>query len=190
MGPGPREEGGFQAMTEGFLRLLTAVGRRAPAPMLGLAIACTLVLFLPGDTAGKLGIADFRTEYKGFLGWGFIFSWSCVLGALIWRGKDYVGDKIAERRMQKARERSLHELTAEEKGYLAEFLGGRNTIYCVPSDGVAGGLVAKGVIYSPTHVYAVLQGVPFNIQPWARQYLEKHPEVLNGAKQRGDCAAP
>jgi hypothetical protein len=185
----PTEGGAFQAMTENFGRLLTAVAKRAPAPMLGVAIACTLVIFLPGDAAGKLGIEDFRTEYKGFLGWGFIFGWSYLLAALIWRGKEYVSDKIAEHRMQRARERSLHELTAEEKGYLAEFLAGRNTIYCEPSDGVAGGLVAKGVMYGPTHVYEILEGVPLNIQPWARRYLEEHPELLNGARKRGSRAA-
>lgn len=171
-------------MTEQVGKLFGSVAKWAPAPTLGIAIACTLVIFLPSDMAQRLGVAEFRTERRGFLGWSCLLAWSYLLAALIWHGKDYARDKIDEHQLRKLRQRSLHELTAEEKGYLSEFMRGCNTIHCEPEDGIAGGLVGKNIIYSPAPVFDILEGVPYNIQPWAKRYLQIHPELRKGAKKR------
>lgn len=51
------------------------------------------------------------------------------------------------------------------------------------TDGVAGGLAAKGIIYRSSNVINLIDGVPHNLQPWARLFLSTHPEVLDDAAQ-------
>ena len=171
-------------MIENIGKLFSTAAKWAPKPTLGVAIACSLVIFLPETVAARLGIAEFRMEYTGFLGWSFLLAWSYLLAALVWHAKDHIRARLEAKRMQRVRKGSLYELTPEEKGYLAEFMSGRNTILCDVSDGVAGGLLAKGIIYRSSNVFDPIDGVPYNIQPWAKRYLSKHPRLLEGHIER------
>jgi hypothetical protein len=76
----------------------------------------------------------------------------------------------------------LHKLTPEEKGYLIPFIEGQmNSINVGMDDGVMAGLRAKGITYLAANMGSVLDGFAFNLQPWAREYLEKNPNLLEGA---------
>lgn len=82
----------------------------------------------------------------------------------------------------KVRHQSLHELTPDEKSYLAAYvLDDVNTQYMQIDDGIAGGLNAKGIIYRASNVGDMLRGWAYNIQPWAKDYLREHPHLLDGA---------
>jgi len=79
----------------------------------------------------------------------------------------------------------LHNLSAEEKGYLSGFVvKGKNTIYAAPFDGVAGGLLEKSIIYRASSVSNILEGEAYNLQPWAQEYIKKYPDLLKGAVGR------
>jgi hypothetical protein len=89
---------------------------------------------------------------------------------------------LNDRKTKKRRVKTLEGLTGEEKGYLAPFIyGGKNTIYVGLDDGVMGGLVSKKICYHAAQEFDVLEGMAFNLQPWAREHLEKRPELLEGA---------
>ncbi len=45
-------------------------------------------------------------------------------------------------------------------------------------DGLAGGLEAKGILFRSSNFGDPLYGFSHNLQPWARDYLKKHPELL------------
>ena len=76
-------------------------------------------------------------------------------------------------------------MTPDEKAYLVPFvLQQENTQYFLIEDGIAGGLIAKGVLYRSSNVGSLVSGWAHNIQPWAREYLTEHAELLEGARAK------
>jgi hypothetical protein len=47
--------------------------------------------------------------------------------------------------------------------------------------GIAGGLVAKRILFRSSNIFNMIQGPPHNIQPWAKARLIEKPELLEGA---------
>ena len=79
----------------------------------------------------------------------------------------------------------LDNLTPDEKTYLAPYVLEEVTSQVFElEDGIAGGLVAKNIIYRSSNLGNVLEGFPYNMQPWARDYLHQHLELLQGAAAR------
>ena len=149
--------------------------------LLALSIVLGLLVFLPDGIADALAVKDFRATYRTFLGPALLLTVSFVLTKLIMAAR---GLGQARRKMRR-RVEELRELTAEEKGYLAQFIiEGLNTIHVPFGDGVAGGLEAKGVIYRSSSMVDVLEGLAYNLQPWARRQLSEDPGLLNGARGR------
>jgi len=153
--------------------------RKAPTwLLLALSIVLALLLFLPSEIAETLAVMDFRNSYRKFLGPALLLLFSFLITKALLSINDYRRMKVNQSR----RLSQLHSLTAEEKGYLAQFiLHGRNSIHVAMGDGVAGGLEAKGIIYRSSNAFSILEGPPFNLQPWARDYLSEHPDLLEGA---------
>lgn len=141
-----------------------------------ITIGLGLILYLPDTLAGELSIKAFRNDYRKYLGPLFLFL-VLVLSYKIVHG--FVR-KIKDRRL---RLEHLNNLTSEEKGYLEAFvIEGKNTIHVAVDDGIAGGLLEKRIIYRPNvESYNILLGIPYNLKPWAKKYLEKHKELLKGA---------
>jgi hypothetical protein len=149
--------------------------------LIAVAIALGLVLFLPDHLAATLAVDGFRQSFRIFLGPAFIVICSfllariCALALVPFR----------QRQNLKALEARLKVLTAEEKGYLVPFiLGGQNTIHVSHTDGTAGGLRAKEILYLGSNMFSLVEGMPLNMQPWARRYLEANPQLLEGAAGR------
>lgn len=153
-------------------------------------VASAFGLFAPLDVLEFLGIAFWREDGKPYLGSVFVVSSAIVgshFGALIvqWivAKYQYVLGTIRMRGRLKC-------LSAEEKKVLAGYLKGKTRTQLFHMDnGVVRGLVESKILYA-----AVLQGeiynFPFNMQPWAWRYLNKHPElvgvVVKAIKERGD----
>lgn len=155
---------------------------RIPLPVLiFLFVFVTVTLFSSDQHATLLGLADFRTEYRKFIG----PTWLVLMAFICGRVWAEIALILARRKSKKMRIESLSRLTAEEKGCLSEFIfEGKNTIYAYHGDGVANGLIAKRILYRAANAFTVTQGMPCNLQEWARKHLETHPELLDGADGR------
>lgn len=146
--------------------------------LLALSIVLGLLVFLPDRIADALAIKDLRSAYRTFLGPSLLLTVSFLLTKLVLG----LSGRRKERKGVRDRVDLLRQLTASEKGYLAQFtVLGVNTIYVALGDGVAGGLAAKNIIYQSSSVFNVLEGMPFNLQPWAYEELRQNPELLRGA---------
>lgn len=168
-------------MIDGIFRGLDQLRRIPTGFLLAISIVLGLVLFLPDKIADTLAVKEFRNAYRSFLGPGFLLSAAFTITKIIMGIGRYFGGL----RGLRLRKRQLHDLTPEEKGYLYEFIINRkNTIYVAPSDGTAGGLLAKSIIYQASTTINILEGIPFNLQPWARKYLTEHRCLLKGAVGR------
>lgn len=140
-----------------------------------LNVVLAILLFSPEKLSKILAIDEVVKSYRNYLGPSFILSFSFLITKIL------VG-KINKRILLKKRDEFLNVLTSEEKGYLAVFIHeGKNTICCALGDGIAGGLLSKGVTYKASNIVNVLDGDSFNLQPWARKYLNKNPHLLEGA---------
>lgn len=136
-----------------------------------------LILFLPEHYAKILAIDTFRSQYRVFIGPAFLL----VLAFSAARLFTYFASAYADRRLLKERREPLHTLTPEEKGYLVPYVHSQqNSVYVGMDDGVMAGLRKKGVTYLAANMGDLLNGFAFNLQPWAREYLQSNPQLLDG----------
>lgn len=82
----------------------------------------------------------------------------------------------------------LKNLTPPEKSVLAQYMQEETeTQYLSSVDGVVSGLVSKSLLYRSSNIGQHSWGGPifaYNLQPWARHYILKNPEVLAKPKQQ------
>lgn len=148
-----------------------------PAFLVAVLVTLGLVLFVPDMYAQTLAVETFRRQYRIFLGPAFLLVFAFVIARMYM----YLVDLHAERRALKERRKTLHNLTPEEKAYLVKFIHEQvNSVYVGMDDGVMAGLRRKGVTYLATEVGSLVEGFAFNLQPWARAYLQDNPHLLDG----------
>jgi len=152
--------------------------RKIPgAFFIAIVLVLGLCLFVSEGIARTLAIDEFRDKYRVFLGPTFLLAVS-FSGARLFT---FFIQSRSRNHNRKARQKALHELTPEERGYLVPYvLDQQNTIYVGLDDGVMGGLVVKKITYRASNMGDVLKGFAFNLQPWARAYLEDNCELLDG----------
>ncbi len=167
-------------MTDILKLMNSLLGRLAYLPvsfLVSIAMVLGLILFSSAEIANTLSVDEFRMKYRAYLGPAFLvtvfllFSRLCSIGARKYRGW----------RNLKRTQKLLHQLTPEEKGYLVPYiLGQTNTIHARLDDGIIGGLLMKRVVFRVGDVGYLNGENPFNLQPWARNYLEQNPHLLDG----------
>lgn len=152
--------------------------RKVPVPFLIAIISVLmLMLFIPESLAKIVAVNDFRDQFRVFLGPALLLAISFLIARI------YMALTVGvnKKKQMRQKQRVLHKLTAEEKGYLILYLRGQNSIYVGLEDGIMGGLSAKNIVYRSGNMGSVLDGFAFNLNPWAREYLEEHPDLLDGA---------
>lgn len=152
--------------------------RKIPAAFLVAIVSVLgLILFLPDETAKTLAVDEFRENYRVFIGPAFLLTVSFLIARLFMLLKQ----GHVERQNLKAKQKILHQLTPAEKGYLIRYVEGQqNTINVGMDDGIMSGLAAKRITYRASNMGDLLNGFAFNLQPWAREYLEVNPHLLDG----------
>lgn len=161
--------------------LLNAINRIPTLLLVALGASAAFILFIPESLAATLALDEFRRTHRIYLGPGLV-----VVGAwLVTRLLAMAAAPLKQRRNLRQLQNSLATLTAEEKGYIAEFVEtGRATVLVPMEDGIMGSLMSRRIVYRSSNVFDVVEGVPYSLQPWARQYLEANPHVLDGAEGR------
>lgn len=152
--------------------------RKIPAEFLvALLTVVALILFLPEKQAEVLAIDDFRENFYTYLGPGFLL----ILSFCVARGISYGRDKWKMKQRREIRQAYLHNLTPEGKGFLLPYIRDQATsVYVGPEDGTMASLRSKEITYMAFSIEDSLTGFAFNLQPWAREYLEQNPHLLDG----------
>ncbi len=177
-------------MLESIASALSAIKQTTPALLLGIAVASLALLFLPANVTDVLGVAGLLKAYRPQIGIALIASLALLTAQGLVSASSWIKSLVVESKKKKAREKNqklrqeaLHKLTPDEKGYLYAYIADeQNTQYFGVDDGVAGGLQAKSIIYRATNIGDMRTGFPFNIHPWAREYLTANPHLLEGAR--------
>jgi hypothetical protein len=156
-------------------------------------IAALALLFLPPQLRVTLGLQAFEA-YRGWVTLAAAFSGAALLVESINHGLRYLKTKSRKKAIRKQGEEYLRTLSAEEKGIMVLYCDSpSDTQYLHSTDGNVGSLLGKGLIYSGSRVGHLTSRGPrgaFNIQPWAREYINSHPEILDGAQQPAPPPSP
>jgi hypothetical protein len=143
------------------------------------SVVLSLLGFVPEELLETFGLRDFRTEYRMVIGLLWFFSLS---GLVATGGTSLFGwtkAEITSRRRMKLQQKRLHQLTPAERAILGKyFTENTRTQNLSLRDGVARGLVAERILFCPHNSIGNESSMSHNIQPWAWDYLKKHPELL------------
>jgi hypothetical protein len=156
-----------------------------------LALVGAVVLLLPDDWLGVLGLRTMREAGRSEFGLALVVG-VAVLVAVQFFDKESVTQRALRRwrdsRARAAKRRvqldSLHKLTPDERAYLTPYIAKNKTMQTFDtSDGIAGALLVRGIIYSGAPMFSHFTGPEYALSSWARDYLAEHPELLNGASK-------
>lgn len=146
---------------------------------IGLGIVAAIVLFSPDSFVDKLGLLKYRDEGKLYLGAVLLV---CIAIAIA-NGIGAAVEKYGDFRFLASGKKRLHRLTIEEKQILGAYIARQTrSIHLDLSSGIVNGLVAESIIYRSSNLSnprAGLTAFAYNIQPWAWDYLNEHPELLD-----------
>ena len=147
-----------------------------PRYVLMAAVFSGAILFLPEKILSGIGVLTLQKDYRAWFGLGFLLSLCILVVHLAAHTKDFIRSRVQLRAMR----RCLHGLTEEEKDVLRYYIGGKTiTQKLHPMNGVVAQLEAREVIGRSTSMGSIIEGWAYNIQPWAWDYLNKHPHLLD-----------
>ena len=146
------------------------------------AIVSGILLFSPSEFISRVGLDEMLKSYHSHFGIAFLISIAVIaVECLFWIAKR-IKARIREGEVKRNLQGMLAELTPSEKEYLAPYIFNQvNTQFFGVSDGIAQGLQAKGVLYRSSNIGNIFDGFPYNLQPWARQFLYENPELIADA---------
>lgn len=151
----------------------------SPKYLVAIAIATGIVLFSPTDLIVRFGLTEIRDTYKPFIGLGFVSSLSLVTASATFAAIKWVRTRIKWKSNLSKSQRYLHNLTNEEADILRAYLGTQTKTLQLPiGSGVVQGLVNNHIIYRAANVGNLIDGIAFNIQPWAWEYLTVNLHLL------------
>lgn len=152
-------------------------------PLLGLLLFTGFFIFLPSEALEKLGLMNLKNTYSTLFGLGFVFSMTFLIAAMLnafW--KVFLGHWLKEKASVYFYKKEAHDLTNEEKEILNIFIKGkiRSTNLSI-KNGVVLGLEKRMFIIRVGQLGtdAITWSFPFSIQPWAWEYLNKYPQLLD-----------
>ena len=155
-------------------------------PLGGVVVASGIVLFAPNALLLVFGLDSVVADIRPYLGGAFILSFSlllCMFGKGVWDSvlRGYIRDTLAVRMHL----RELRGLTEDEKQRLRPYIEQQTRSHVFSMHGgVAMGLQQRGIIIriSSIGLPGSSFAFPFQIQPWAWEYLNEHPDLLAPAR--------
>ncbi|MBI5853016.1 MAG: superinfection exclusion B family protein [Planctomycetes bacterium] len=165
-------------VSAGLAKLFDAL-KLSTVPATAGAVLTGTLLFGPTWLIDALGMTETLKGIRPWVGLGFLL---CA-AVLLTRASVAAGGWVRKRWTWWANERNLRKrlnrLAPDEKETLSRFLLERRKCLKFPmDDGVSQGLAASTILFRSSTVGDMLTGFDFSIQPWAWQYLNKHPELV------------
>ena len=145
-----------------------------------IAICTSLLLYLPQKAIEKIGLSTFINSYKAWIGVIWIGSLSLLLSVCFIKLYNSLRRRYQLKKIEKLRIQRLQKLTVEEREVLSQYISSQTRTQAFKySDGVIRELEAFKIISRSSEIAHRFDIFPFNIQPWAWDYLNEHPELLD-----------
>ena len=158
-----------------FSDIVDAYKKLPTSLFLTVGIVISMILFAPEGFTKALGLQEFRESYKVYIG----PVWILMIAILISRLIGGIQEVIRKKEVEKGRKKRLENLTPDEKHCLLHFTEGQfPTIYRSMHDGAICALASRKIVYRASALIIDYDNVPYCIYPWAKETLEKYPELL------------
>jgi hypothetical protein len=147
------------------------------------------ILALPRSWAEGLGLETLRNTSRSEFGLSLVIGIGIVVAvqlfdkqSILQRALQRWRDGVAKNALLAVNHEALEKLTPDEKAYLLPYIkNGKTMQRFKPDDGIAGALQARSIIFCGAREYDRFTGPEFALTTWARDYLTKHPDLLDGA---------
>jgi hypothetical protein len=161
-------------MTKEWLSLLSSIEKVRSEYLIALAGASLFLVLSPTWLLQALGLLQLVGSIRTWLSITLLLSLCLLVTRVAARAMHYAGQELKLLRSK----RLIHELSGEELGFLGEFIERDVASIQAPAgDGLAGSLTAKRLIFQASSMGDVLSGFAYGIQPWAKAYLRKRPDL-------------
>lgn len=143
------------------------------------AIGSGLLLFSKKEFIEKLGMHQTVTDYKQYIGMAFFVSALVSVSNITTFIYKKITSKIRSKKVRRIQEKRLHSLNPIEKRILLYyFIHGTNTQALPINDGTVRELEVNRIIQRTSQLSQLGVNFPYNLNPWARDYITKNPELL------------
>ncbi|MEL4240041.1 superinfection exclusion B family protein [Shewanella xiamenensis] len=144
-----------------------------------LCVITSILLFSGDELLSKLALVDAKKSLQIWIGLVWLISVSILVAEIIFPVVKWASQKVKWHFNLKRYQQRLHDLTIEEKELLSEYIDRNTRTTSIKySNGVAKELEAAMVIRRASNMAHYHDVFPYNIQPWAWEYLTKNPELL------------
>ncbi len=145
-----------------------------------LSVITSILLFSNDEVLGKLGVTEAIGSWQIWIGLVWLVSVAILAAEIVFPVYGFVAKRVTWYFNLKGYQKRLHQLTVGEKEVLLQYINqNTRTISLNYSDGVANELESARIIRRASNLAHYHDVFPFNIQPWAWDYLSKHPELLH-----------
>ncbi|MCW8057501.1 superinfection exclusion B family protein [Agrobacterium tumefaciens] len=143
-------------------------------------ITSTAILFSPDQYARTIGIDGLRNDYRILIGFFFLLSLAALTTNSIWWVAAALKPMVKDQVFIFLNKSVLKDLTNDEKAILRRFIrNGESTVGAEISNGTMNLLEHKRVVARSSNIAIRFTTFPWILQPWAREYLTKHPDLLD-----------
>ncbi|MEH6734316.1 MAG: super-infection exclusion protein B [Shewanella sp.] len=145
-----------------------------------LFVISSILLFGQESLHKTLGLFVVKEAAKTWIGIVWLISVATISADIVVPLYAWVSKRIKWKFNLKKCQARLHNLSKDEKYFLAYYLQyDTRTQIAEISNGTVNGLIASKVIFRASSVADFGYDFPFNIHPWAWDYLRKYPGCLN-----------
>ncbi|MDA0988382.1 MAG: superinfection exclusion B family protein [Chloroflexi bacterium] len=148
------------------------------------SIVLGLLIFASDSALAALGLSGLRADYRTLIGLLGILSFSGLIVTVGKSASQFAKSEIVQRQNLKRRQERLRNLTPPERTILRKYIEeNTRTQYLSINDGVVQGLIAETILYQSSRVSVWELAFAHNVQPWAWDYLNRHPELVKETKE-------
>ncbi len=152
------------------------IGKMGKLPSFVLACICWSFILLPVSLSDLLGISEMINSNRSTIGIWAILLTVYLLSFLAY---EYLSGYFTQLIILKRVKKRLRNLTNDEKDALRHYIEeNKRTHQFRMSDGIAGGLLAKQIIYRSSNLGSIGDYFPYNIHDYAFEYLKKYKHLL------------
>lgn len=150
-----------------------------PQYMLPISLTTGVITLGPPTLLHALHLEGIAKTYPAWFGGAFLLSTALLVSHGAFLGVGTATRHCRAKKAQKLRIDRLHKLTDAEKAVLRGYFDeGTPTQHLRMSDGIAGHLEGFRILFRSSDVSVHQDLFPYNLHPWAREYLSLHPELL------------
>jgi len=147
----------------------------SPKYLIGIAIFCGLLIFIPSDLLEYFSLKDIVSAIKPYLSLAFFGTVALLFAGFL----SFLGEIFLIRFKAFTYRSRFKDLTPEEKDILKSYIENevRSQKFNI-MNGTIQGLVADDILFRSTSLGTGDGYFSFKIQPWAWRYLKKNKHIL------------